>query len=305
MHKKASQLLISLLCLVFLVSGCSLPGLPDTKTNAIRIASDSTTETQILANIIAQLIKHETKSDATILNNLGTGTMPHKALQRDNADVIAASYSGTDLTGILAQPAVKNPARATKIVNTQLAKRFGEIRFPSYGFSDTYAFMVTQATAKKYGLKKISDLAKVAPKMKAGVDTSWMNRPGDGYQDFTKFYRFKFKRVYPMQIGLVYDAVSVGKMASVLGYSTDGRIRSYNLKVLQDDQHFFPPYNASPVATRKILRQHPELKPLLHRLDGKINVKTMQKLNYQVDNNNIEPELVAKRFLQQHNYFRE
>jgi len=175
--------------------------------------------------------------------------------------------------------------------------------FPSYGFSDTYAFMVTQATAKKYHLKTISDMKKISSKLTVGLDQIWLERKGDGYTDFSKLYGFKFGKTYPMQIGLVYDALESGKMDAILGYSTDGRIGSYNLKILKDDKNFFPPYNASAVATNKVLKQHPELKSILSRLNGKISLKTMQSLNYQVDNNLVEPEVVAKQFLEKHNYF--
>jgi osmoprotectant transport system substrate-binding protein len=106
-----------------------------------------------------------------------------------------------------------------------------------------------------------------------------------------------------MQIGLVYDALASGKMDAVLGYSTDGRISSYNLKMLKDNKHYFPPYEASPVATEAILKKHPELKPVLNKLAGKISVKTMQKLNYQVDNDLEEPDVVAAKFLKTHHYF--
>ena len=50
-----------------------------------------------------------------------------------------------------------------------------------------------------------------------------------------------------MQIGLVYDALSSGKLDVAVGYSTDGRISAYDLKVLEDDRRFFPPYDASPL----------------------------------------------------------
>ena len=106
-----------------------------------------------------------------------------------------------------------------------------------------------------------------------------------------------------MQIGLVYDAVAANKMDAILGYSTDGRVDSYHLKMLKDNKHFFPPYTASPVATNKVLKEHPELKPVLAKMSGKISLKTMQRLNYKVDNDLMEPEVVAKQYLEQHHYF--
>ncbi|WP_281164421.1 osmoprotectant ABC transporter substrate-binding protein [Liquorilactobacillus sicerae] len=290
---------------LLILSSCGLPGVSgSTNQGTIRIASQSSTESQIVANIIAELIHHELGYQTTLVNNLGSSTVAHQALLRGDADISATRYTGTDLTGTLQMDNVKNSKKATRIVTREFQKRYHQTWFPSYGFADTYAFMTTQKFARRNQLKKVSDLKKVAGQLNAGVDSSWMNRKGDGYRDFEKYYGFAFKRVSPMQIGLVYDAVEAGKMQVVLGYSTDGRIKSYDLKLLKDDRHFFPPYNCSMVVNDSLLKKYPKLGPLLHRLDGKINLKTMQALNYQADNDLLEPSVVAHNFLVKHHYFR-
>lgn len=106
-----------------------------------------------------------------------------------------------------------------------------------------------------------------------------------------------------MQIGLVYDAVEAGKMDIVLGYSTDGRIASYDLVMLEDDRNFFPPYDAAAIASDEVLKKNPKIRTALKRLEGTINTKEMQKLNYRADNDLVEPSVIAEDFLKQHNYF--
>lgn len=285
------------------LAGCGFPGVSSSSGDTIRIASQNTTEQQIMAYMIQDMVEHYSDLHTTIINNLGSGTVSFNALKQNQADISAIRYIGTDLTTILGEQADRNPARAEKTVTKQFNDKYHMTYFKSYGFADTYAFMVTQQTAKKWHLSKVSDMAKVAPKMNVGIDQIWLNRKGDGYDGFQKVYGFSFGEIHPMQIGLVYDAVAAKKMDAVLGYSTDGRINSYHLKVLQDDKHFFPPYDASPVATNAILKKHPELKGILNRLVGKIDLKTMQQLNYRVDNDLIEPEVAAKQFLEKHNYF--
>lgn len=288
---------------VLSLSACGRKSNAGKETGTIRVASVSSTESQIMANMLAQLIEHDTGLKVKIIGNLGSSTVCHKALQRNDADVMATSYTGTDLTGTLGEKPEKDPRKATKKVDRLLLSRYNEVRFPTYGFADTYAFMVTQSQARKYHLNTFSDLAPYAKNWNAGVDSSWMNRKGDGYKDFKQAYGFDFKRVYPMQIGLVYDAAQQGKMQAILGYSTDGRIRSYHLKVLQDDRHFFPPYEAAAVANKSILKKYPQLIPTIHKLDNKISLKTMQTLNYEVDDQLLEPSTVAHNFLKQHHYF--
>jgi osmoprotectant transport system substrate-binding protein len=303
MTKKIIKLIASLSLILLITSGCGFPGLTSNSDDTIKIAAQNTSEQQIIAAIDAQMIEHYTNLKVTTINNLGSANVSFNALKKGEADMSAARYDGTDLTTILNTVGSHNAKKDSEKVKKAFNDRFDMKYFPTYGFADTYAWMVTQKTAKEKNLNTVDDLRNYAPKMTVGIDQTWLNRKGDGYSDFKKIYGFSFGKVYPMQIGLVYDSLAAGKMDAVLGYSTDGRIGSYNLKLLKDDRQFFPPYYASPVATKKILKKHPELTPVLNKLAGKISVTTMQKLNYQVDNNLKEPEVVAKTFLQQHHYF--
>lgn len=290
------------LLLVFL-GGCGFPGLSSSSDDTVKIASQNTSEQMILAAINQEMIEHYTDLKVTVISNLGSASVSFNALKRGDADISAGRYDGTDLTTILNKVGSHNSKKDSETVKKAFNDKYDMKYFPTYGFADTYAWMVTQKTAKRDNLNNVSDLKKNANNMTVGIDQSWLNRKGDGYNDFKKSYGFSFGKVYPMQIGLVYDSLSAGKMDAVLGYSTDGRIGSYNLKLLKDDKQFFPPYYCSPVATNAILKKHPELVPVLNKLAGKISLKTMQKLNYQVDNDLEEPSVVAHKFLKQHNYF--
>lgn len=293
---------VSLLLLITL-SACGVVTSKEGRT--IRIAAQNTTESSIVANIILELINEESDYGASLISNLGSSSVTHEALLRGDADIAATRYTGTDLTGALGMDPIKDPEEAAKVIKREFTKRFDQTWFPTYGFANTYAFMVTDAYAKENNLKTVSDLGKMADSAKAGVDSTWMTREGDGYKEFTEAYGYSFKNIYPMQIGLVYNAVASDKMQVVLGYSTDGRIPSYDLTILEDDKQFFPPYETSMVVNNELLRDYPDLEALLHRLDGKIDLETMQKLNFEVDDKLLEPAVVAKNFLEERNYFRE
>ena len=294
-------LLIGMVVLSLVIGGCSLTG--NKNNDTIKIASVVTTEGQILAYMLKYMIEHYTEEKAEVINNLGTSTVVHQAMVNGDANVSAVRYTGTDLTGALQAEPIKDADKALAYVQKEFTSQFNQTFFDSYGFENTYAFMVTKETAKKYNLKTVSDLASVAGELEAGVDTSWMNREGDGYKAFVEEYGFEFSRTYPMQIGLVYDAVDSGELDVVLGYTTDGRIASYDLVVLEDDLNFFPPYDASPFADNELLEEKPEVKAAVEKLVGKISTKTMQELNFLADNNLIEPAVVAEDFLKEHDYF--
>lgn len=305
MHKRLLRRLAGLFIVILMLplSGCSLPGLSATGNNTVRIAAQNTTEQQIMAYMIQGMIQHDTNLKTTIINNLGSGNVSFNALKNGDADISAIRFYGTDLTTILNEKFERDPSKVKATVTHDFQTRYHMTYFKTYGFADTYAWMVKADYAKKHHLKTVSDLQKLAPTMRVGIDQIWQNRQGDGYPAFQKTYGYHFGTVYPMQTGLLYDALDAGKMDAVLGYSTDGRVASYHLKLLKDDRDFFPPYDASPVATNQVLKQHPELKPILNKLAGKISLKTMQHLNYLVDDQLEEPQTVALNFLKQHHYF--
>lgn len=304
MMKKKSTLFLLFFSSLLLLAGCSLPGLASTSDDdTVAITGGITSEAQILGSIVAGMVEHYTDKQTSVINNLATTTINHQAMINGDASISAARYTGTDLTTTLHLPAEKDPKKAFDTVQKEFEKRYQQTWFPSYGFENTYVFLVTRATAEKYNLKTVSDLGKVSDKLVAGVDTAWITREGDGYEGFKKDYGFQFKSILPMQIGLVYDAVNAGKMDVILGYSTDGRIGSYDLVMLKDDRRFFPPYDAAPVVSNKLLKETPEVRDALNRLDGKISTKKMQELNFQADNDLVEPAVVAERFLKENNYF--
>lgn len=282
-----------------------LPGLEKTVSeDGIVIAGGNTSERQILAEITAQMIRrHLPDVEVGLVNNLGSTVLIRRALDNGDVNLSGAMYTGTSLTGELGLPMATNPREAMDTVVREYDRRYREKWYPSWGFANTYAFMVPRELAQREGLRTIGDLARLAPRMNLGVDTSWMERKGDGYQDFKRVYGFDFKRVFPMEIGLVYGAVRAGEMDVVLGYSTDGRIATYDLVLLEDDRHLFPPYDASPVATHRVLEAYPQLDAILMRLAGTVDSPQMQRMNRMADEDLIEPHTVARRFLEEHGYF--
>lgn len=303
---KKLTLLITAFLVMLATSGCGLPGLSDSQgsNENIRITALTTTESQIVANIVAQLIEHETPYKTSIVNNLGSAPMQHQALYRHDADIQAAAYDGGELTANLLLPAIKDSKKANNTVRREVKKRWDQTYLHTYGFANNYAFMVRAKDQKKYHLYNISDLKKVQNKFSFGVASEWVNAPGVGYPAFQTAYGITFAKAHPMNIGLVYSALKNGKMDVILGYSTDGRIDSYKLHLLKDDKHFFPPYNCGMLINNYVLREHPELKPLLERLVGNISVHDIRKMNYDVDDKLLEPSTVAHQFLLKHDYFR-
>lgn len=308
-NKKNLTYMILIFCLNFilLTSGsCSFPGLGGSaQDDNIVIAGGNTTERQIVSEIVKQIIKHYLpEHKVNIINNLGSTPIIFNSLRNGDTNAAGVMYTGTSLTGELGMDPLDSAEATMEAVVKGYYERFGIVWFPSYGFENTYTYMLTKETKEKYNLHNTSDLEKYADILRVGVDSAWLDRPGkDGYQGFLDVYGFGFENLYSMDIGLVYEAIASGRLDIALGYSTDGRISSYDLVMLEDDKDLFPPYETSPVVTLDLLKEIPELEWILLKLKGQISLQTMQELNNAADELKTEPYKVAENFLTENNYF--
>lgn len=133
--------------------------------------------------------------------------------------------------------------------------------------------------------------------LQASFDPEFFTRP-DGYPALARYYGLHFTRP-PIQMdpGLKYRALADGLVDVIDGYTTDGRILAYDLKILTDDRHFFPPYDTAPLVGGRTLARHPELRDLLNRLKGRIDNRRMQQMNLRVDQGGETARAVAHAFL--------
>ena len=140
-------------------------------------------------------------------------------------------------------------------------------------------------------------LPRAGARLQAGFSPEFVGR-ADGLPGLATTYDLHPSNVI-LAPALVYEAARTGEVDLIDGYSTDGRIKAYHLRVLQDDKRAFPPYYAAPVVRPQVLQAHPELGPVLAKLAGQINDSVMTDLNYQADYLHKEPREVAETFLRQ------
>lgn len=302
--KKLKRLFL-LLPLAFLLSACSLPGLGGgSGEDGVTVIGQTTTESQILTYIVHDMIEYYSDLDADVIVNMGSTTMANQAMVQNDANIASSMYTGSVIAGILGRDEIPtDPEEALRVVREGVDEELGQKWYPTWGFANTYAFMVRPETAEEYGLETVSDLEAVADELSAGVDQAWISKEGDGYQAFTEHYGFDFSNIFPMDIGLAYGALASGQVDVILGYSTDGRISSYNLQLLEDDQRFFPSYDASPTANFSTLESQPVIDDILLKLEDTITDEQMQQLNFLSDDYLLEPSTVAREFLEANDYF--
>ena len=271
-------------------SGCSKP--PQTK---ITIGSKFFTEQVVLAELLAQHIEARTGIPVIRKTNLGGTLLVHKALLAGELDLYV-EYTGTALTAVLNETPQGDSSGVYNRVKQLYADRFHlEVTEP-LGFENTFAMVIRGDDAQKLHLQKISDIAAIAPKWRAGVGYEFLERP-DGFPGLTHNYGLHFaESPKVMDLGLIYRALVDHQVDIVAGNSTDGLIDALGLVALADDRHYFPPYDAVPVVRLSTLARFPQLRAALADLAGKLSASDIRRLNYAVDAQHQDAAAVVRAF---------
>jgi len=261
----------------------------------IVVGSKNFTEQIILAELFAQQIEAHSALRVERRVNLGGTLICHQALVSGKIDLYP-EYTGTALTAILNDPPQNNPSEVFRRVQEEYRSRFNVEAMPPLGFNNTFAMVVRGDDADKLHLRAISDIAPYAPKWRAAFGYEFMERP-DGYRGWMAAYGLHFAgepRI--LDLGLLYRALADKQVDLVAGNSTDGVIASLHMVMLEDDRHYFPPYEAVPLVRRATLEKHPEVRDAIGALAGKIPVDEMRLMNYAVDGGHRDPADVVREF---------
>lgn len=261
----------------------------------ITIGSKNFTEQLVLGELMAQTIEDHT--DLTVIRrfDLGGTMICHGALVNGEIDMYP-EYTGTALTAILGDSVIRDPATVLRIVRQAYAARFDATWLAPFGFSNSYVVAVRADEARRHHWQKISDLLPDASNLRVGMTAEFAERP-DGLPGFEARYGLHFAKERDLDPSILYQAVSQGEVDLVFAFATDARIEQYHLRILDDDRHYFPPYQAAPVVRTATLKAHPEVRRSLALLAGVLADTTMRRLNYEVDVDGLSPAAVARRFL--------
>jgi len=263
--------------------------------NTIVVGSKNFTEQLILGEIVAQTIERDTGLPVQRRLNLGGTLICDRALMTGDVDVYV-EYTGTALTAIFHQPASKDSATVTAKVRDLYAAS-GRTLLPPLGYDNTFAILVRAADARARGLRTIEDAAKVAPSWRAGFGYEFLERP-DGYPGLAQAYGLMFRNPpQVMDLTLSYRALASGQVDLIAGDATAGLIKGLDLVRLEDNRHYFPPYDAVPVARAAMLLRYPQVRLALEGLAGRISAAQMQEMNYAADAQHENPADIARRFL--------
>jgi len=274
-----------------LFSGCG-----PSRADRIVVGSKNFTEQAVLGEILAQQIENHTRLPVERRFYLAGTYICQQAILAGRIDVYP-EYTGTALTAVLKQPAQSGASEVYQQVKEAYARRFHLVVAPPLGFNNTFAIVIRGDDARRLGVTTLSQAARFTHEWRPGFGYEFMERP-DGYHGLVKAYGLEFgepPRI--MDLGLLYRALTSHQVDMVAGNSTDGLIAALDLAVLDDDRHYFPPYEAVPVLREETARRHPEVLQALEALAGKITDEDMRRLNYAVDGEHRDAREVAREFL--------
>jgi osmoprotectant transport system substrate-binding protein len=280
-----------LLIVALLLSSCA-----PSHSNRVVIGSKNFTESLMLGELLAQLIESRTHLKVERRFYLAGTYICQQAMLAGRIDLYP-EYTGTALTAILKQKVSGDKEQVYLQVKREYESRFKFTLSPPFGFNDTFAMEIRGEDARRSNLKTISQSAQYTPHWQAGFGYEFNERP-DGYPGLAAVYGLHFAappRI--MDLGLLAPALKDHQIDMAAGNATDGLIPAFDLFVLQDDLHYFPPYEAVAVIREQTLQEHPEVADAVAALKDKISDQEMQKMNYALDGQHRDATDVAREFL--------
>jgi osmoprotectant transport system permease protein len=264
------------------------------KSARVIVGSKDFTESAILGEIVAQML--EARGVVVERNFELGGNLPHDALLAGRIDLYP-EYTGTSYTAILKHVPITDPRAVYEQVKNEYAEKFNVVVSEPLGFDNTFAILVRGADARRLKLKTISDAVSYARNWRAGFGQDFMSR-ADGYPGFSKAYGLKFlEQPREMDLSLTYIALASGQVDLIAGNSTEGRIAALDLVQLEDDRHYFPPYEAVYLVRKESLARVPSLNDVLAKIAHAISTEEMRQLNYEVDANKRGQAEVVREWL--------
>ena len=280
---------LALACGALLAVGCA-------RGDRVVVGAKNFTESDLLAELVAQQIERRTGLPVERRLHLGGTFVCHRAIIAGKIDVYV-EYTGTAFTAILNHAPLADRDGVYRAVAAEYAERFGLTWGKPFGFDNTFAIVVRRRDAERYGLRRISDVAPVAPRWKAAFGYEFLER-ADGFAGLARAYGLRFAAPpTAMALGLTYRALADGKADLIAGNSTDGLIQALGLVALEDDRHYFPPYEAAPVARADLLGRHPQIARALDELAGKISEDAMRRLNALADVEHQDIAAIAREWI--------
>jgi osmoprotectant transport system substrate-binding protein len=262
----------------------------------LTVGSKNFTEQIVLGEIVAQQMERRLGIKVDRKLDLGGTLLAQQALSKGEIDVYP-EYTGTALTAVLKLAPASDPAAVLERVRAEYRERWNLEWLDPLGFDNTFAMVVRGPDARAQGIETLSDAARRKQGWRLGVGYEFLQRP-DGLAGLRAAYHLALDGApKSMDLGLLYSALEQKQVDMAAANATDGQLSVLDVKVLRDDLHYFPPYQAALVVRAPALAAHPGMQAALAQLTGRLSDAAMRNLNYQVDGKHRPVAEVAREWL--------
>ncbi len=290
-------LLGSILLLLFIATGCGSSSSNDGET--FTAASAKNTDSKINVRMVQLLVEDQTDHTVEITEDLPASPQIFAGIERGEFH-FASLFSGEVYNNYFDEVEYTTDPKETV---SQAQKLFGEkydiTWYDPLGYINNYSIAIKDDFAEENNIETVTDLGSIAGDLELGTDNAWVERDNDGYKGFQETYGYSFKDARGMDAALMYKGIENGDLDVVTAYTVDPQLKEYDLKVLEDDQYFFPPYEGSIVASNDVLETYPEINEIIESLVGIVSTEEMTDLIYQVDIEGKSLDDVTEAFLKE------
>lgn len=292
-RRRKALTVVLLLLAVYL--GVRLKLSPHCQQAGISIGSKNFTESILIGELYAQSLERK----GYLVHrrfNLGGTLIAHEAVKAGEIDLYP-EYTGTGLIDVLHVGAPKNEHDAYQLLSSEYARQWHLAWLTPSKANNSQGLVMRQSLARQLHISDLSGLAKRAGQLRLGSIAEFEERP-DGLKGLQHAYGgFRFKSTALYDNGLKYRILRRGDVDVTVAFTTDGALSEPDFLLLRDDRQFWPDYHVAPVVRQEALNEHPEMAAILNQISATLETNTLQRLNYQVDQQKRDYRQVVRQYL--------
>lgn len=296
--KMKKYLVAALLVLTLTITGCSASGSAD-GGEKFTAASAKNTDSKINVELLKLMVDEKTDHEVEIVDDLPASAQIFAGIDREEFD-FASLFSGEVYNNHFDDVEyTTDPEETLKKAQKLFGEEYDVKWYDPIGYINNYSIAVTNNLAVENDIETLTDLGDYADQLTLGTDNAWIERDNDGYAGFKETYGYSFADARGMDAALMYKGIDSGELDVVTAYTVDPQLIEYDLKVIEDDQEFFPPYEGSLVARNEVIDEYPEIDDIMTELEDTVDTEKMTELIHEVDIEKRSVTEVAEEFLQE------
>lgn len=296
--KMKKYLVAALLMLPLIITGCSGSGSAD-GGEKFTAASAKNTDSKINVELLKLMVDEKTDHEVEIVDDLPASAQIFAGIDREEFD-FASLFSGEVYNNHFDDVEyTTDPEETLKKAQKLFGEEYNVKWYNPIGYINNYSIAVTNDYAVENDIETLTDLGDYADQLTLGTDNAWIERDNDGYAGFKETYGYSFADARGMDAALMYKGIDSEELDVVTAYTVDPQLIEYDLKVIEDDQEFFPPYEGSLVARNEVIDEYPEIDDIMTELEDTVDTEKMTELIHEVDIEKRSVTEVAEEFLQE------